>query len=812
MRVQGPSDNFCIAFAHGMMGSNSVGNAMETVIPGAPPEGVGGPDDVAQNVATRGVPTQLIILALVAVILLPGIVFSGLLLSRYAAAERAQYQLQSLGVARAVVTILDRQINGLETTLQALSTSTPLSDGDFAEFYRQAERVKTFIGVNIELRRLDGQQIINTRSSWGSALPLTPIAVDSIAISTGSPAVSDVFIDPIADRPSIAIVIPVKVNGAFQYLLSVNAETDRFYDAIKSAVPSNWLIGIADRNGVYVTRSEDHASFSGKPGVPAFLALAAGADGTFIGESAFGEKVLVGYMRSPISNWLIAASIKQAVLEAPLTSALYVLMAFGGIALLIASLVALWLWRFIARPLNGLAIASRRIGTVQGLLPIKTPLREFIALRDALSIAAAQVRLNNDVLEAKVAQRTHELAEAKSALTAQMAAREQIESQLRQSQKMEAVGQLTGGIAHDFNNMLSIVISSLNLLQRRMERGDNNIGRFVDSAMEGAQRAATLTSRLLAFSRQQPLAPQIIDLNRLVADMSELLRRTLGESIKIETVLGAGLWRNHTDPAQIENAVLNLAVNARDAMPEGGRLTIETANAFLDEKYVASLDGVAPGQYVQIAVTDTGGGMTEDVINHAFDPFFTTKKLGMGTGLGLSQVYGFVKQSRGHIKIYSEPEHGTTIKIYLPRHYGDAQTEATHAEVPALLTGSPDEVILVVEDEDKLRHLTVDTLRELGYTVLEANGAAQALDLIDRHGEIDLLFTDIVMPEVSGRKLADEALRRRPDLRVLFTTGFTRNAVVHNGILDTGVNFLPKPFSMEDLAAKIRQALSDDRP
>jgi signal transduction histidine kinase/CheY-like chemotaxis protein len=514
-------------------------------------------------------------------------------------------------------------------------------------------------------------------------------------------------------------------------------------------------------------------------------------------------------MRSGLSNWLIAASVKQAVLEAPLKNALYTLMTFGGIALLIASLIALWLWRFIARPLNGLAIASRQIGTLRGPVPVRTSLREFIAVRDALSFADAQVRSHSDLLEAKVDQRTHELAQANTALTAQMAAREKVESQLRQTQKMEAVGQLTGGIAHDFNNMLSIIISSLNLLQRRIERGDGNIQRFVDSAMEGAHRAATLTSRLLAFSRLQPLAPQILDANRLVADMSELLKRTLGEAIKIETVLAAGLWKIHADAAQIENAILNLAVNARDAMPEGGRLTIESANAFLDEKYTVSLDGVMPGQYVQIAVTDIGVGMAQNTLDHAFDPFFTTKKLGMGTGLGLSQVYGFVKQSHGHIKIYSEPSHGTTIKIYLPRYYGDEQGETPRVETPALVTGSPHEVILVVEDEDKLRHLTVDALRDLGYTVLEASRAAEALDLIDKHPEINLLFTDIVMPEVSGRKLADEALKRRPDLRVLYTTGFTRNAVVHNGILDTGVNFLPKPFSMEDLAAKIRQALSE---
>jgi len=428
-------------------------------------------------------------------------------------------------------------------------------------------------------------------------------------------------------------------------------------------------------------------------------------------------------------------------------------------------------------------------------------------VRDALFAAADQVRAGTDLLEAKAAARTSELEQANVELSSQMAAREKAEGQLRQIQKMEAVGQLTGGIAHDFNNMLSVVISSLNLLQKRLDRGDTNVRRFVDSAMEGANRAAALTSRLLAFSRQQPLAPQVVDVNRVVAGMSELLQRTLGEPIHIETVLAAGLWKSFADVAQIENAIINLAVNARDAMPEGGRLTIETANCFLDEAYALAHESVLSGQYVQIAVTDTGIGMSNDVVDRAFDPFFTTKKVGMGTGLGLSQVYGFVKQSNGHIKIYSEKEHGTTVKVYLPRYSGDEQAMITREDVGELLPGTADEVILVVEDEEKLRHLTVDTLRELGYSVLDAGRAQDALGLIDTHPEITLLFTDIVMPDVSGRKLADEAVRRRPELRVLYTTGFTRNAVVHNGILDTGVNFIAKPFSIKDLSIKIRQVL-----
>ncbi|WP_210530135.1 hybrid sensor histidine kinase/response regulator [Rubellimicrobium arenae] len=388
-----------------------------------------------------------------------------------------------------------------------------------------------------------------------------------------------------------------------------------------------------------------------------------------------------------------------------------------------------------------------------------------------------------------------------------IAEREQAEEALRQSQKMEAVGQLTGGIAHDFNNMLAAVVGSLDLLGRRIGADDARSRRYVDAAMEGARRAATLTQRLLAFSRQQPLRPETLDANRLVQGMSDLLRGSLGAGVRLETVLAGGLWTANADPNQLENVILNLAVNARDAMPDGGRLTIETANAHLDSHYVAAHLGIPSGQYVLIAVSDTGTGMPPEVIARAFDPFFTTKPVGQGTGLGLSQVYGFVRQSGGHVKIYSEVGQGTCVKIYLPR-MTSAEAPDNAAEAPVELPrGEAEETVLVVEDEPMVRQFTVDALAELGYRVLEADGAAVALRLLDAHPEVTLLFTDIVMPDTNGRKLADEALRRRPGLKVLFTTGYTRNAVVHNGVLDPGVHLLGKPFTLEELAAKMREVL-----
>jgi signal transduction histidine kinase/ActR/RegA family two-component response regulator len=394
----------------------------------------------------------------------------------------------------------------------------------------------------------------------------------------------------------------------------------------------------------------------------------------------------------------------------------------------------------------------------------------------------------------------------------EMQQREHAEAQLRQSQKLEAIGQLAGGIAHDFNNMLSVVIGNLNLLKRRAQRGDSNFLRFADGAIDGAERAAKLTHHLLAFSRQQPLMPQPVDCNHFVAGMSELLRRTLGDDIRVETVLAGGLWRTCVDPSQLESSILNLAVNGRDAMPDGGKLTIETANAYLDAAYASQNAGVQEGQYVLVSVTDTGSGMTPEVGAKAFDPFFTTKGGAKGTGLGLSQVFGFVKQSGGHIKIYTELGRGTAVKLYLPRYFGraaeSAQPSSAAEPIPVADAAT---TVLVVEDEPRMLVLTAEAFRDLGYSVLQADGAATALKTIAERPDIALLFTDVVMPDMTGRQLAEEALKQRPNLKVIYTTGFSRNSIIHSGVLDHDVNFLPKPFTVEELARKVAAVLREDK-
>ncbi len=427
----------------------------------------------------------------------------------------------------------------------------------------------------------------------------------------------------------------------------------------------------------------------------------------------------------------------------------------------------------------------------------------FLVMTVAVLSLSAVVRRREYLEEVEA-----DLRAANDKLSAEMLRREKAEEQLRQVQKMEAIGQLTGGIAHDFNNMLAVIMGALNIMQRRIDRGDFNIQPFMQAAIEGAQRGGALTQRMLAFARKQVLEPRPLDANKLVSGMSDLLRRTLGEVIQTEVVLAGGLWRTYADAHQLETAILNLVVNARDAMAQGGKLTLETANVHLDDAYVAEHgDGSAAGQHVMVSVADTGTGMPPEVISRAFDPFFTTKGPGKGTGLGLSQVYGFVKQSGGHIKIFSEVGQGTTFKIYLPRYHGPEDADPAKKAEAVPVRAVQGETILVVEDDEAVRKLAVEGLNELGYAVLHADTAVQALKLLEEHPSVVLLFTDVVMPNVNGRELADEAQRRRPDLKVLFTTGYTRNAVVHDGTLEPGVRLIGKPYTLQQLGSMVRDIL-----
>jgi signal transduction histidine kinase len=408
----------------------------------------------------------------------------------------------------------------------------------------------------------------------------------------------------------------------------------------------------------------------------------------------------------------------------------------------------------------------------------------------------AELKALNETLEQRVAQ--------------VVAEREQAEDALRQSQKMEAVGQLTGGIAHDFNNLLTGISGSLEMLTVRVAQGRlNELDRYLTAAQGAARRAAALTHRLLAFSRRQTLAPEPTDVNRLVAGMEELIRRTVGPAVAVEVVAAGGLWSTLVDPNQLENALLNLCINARDAMPDGGRLTIETANKWLDDRAARDHE-LPPGQYVSLCVTDTGSGMSPDVIARAFDPFFTTKPLGEGTGLGLSMIYGFVRQSGGQVRIYSEVGQGTTMCLYLPRYTGVER----HVEVVADRTDygfeGNGETVLVVDDEPTVRMLIVDTLEGAGYRVIQAPDGPSGLAILQSDARVDLLITDVGLPGgVNGRQIADAGRVVRPSLKVLFVTGYAENAVIGAGRLGDGMQVMTKPFSIDAFGDKVRQMLDD---
>ncbi|WP_439817137.1 ATP-binding protein [Zavarzinia sp. CC-PAN008] len=476
---------------------------------------------------------------------------------------------------------------------------------------------------------------------------------------------------------------------------------------------------------------------------------------------------------------LVAAPDKR-LLEDLLTLVGFTLLLLGGTWFLVEFA--------IRRPLGRIAGMAARLGggDLGARLPPPYPSGELGSLMAVLNESAASLDRNRRDID-------------------------ELNQKLRQSQRLEAIGQMTGGIAHDFNNLLTVIIGSTDLLEESLAKDPSNRG-LATMARDAALRGAELTGRLLAFARRQALDPRAIDVNALVAAMDALLRRALGEHIEIRTILEPQLRRALIDPGQLESAILNLGVNARDAMPDGGRLTIETANADLDEDYAAGQPNLLPGSYVMIAISDTGTGMDQATLARAFDPFFTTKEAGKGSGLGLSMVHGFINQSRGHVRIYSEPGLGTTVKLYLPCAGAEDAPSASPGPLAEGIVGGS-ERILVVEDDEPVRQQVEGQLRRMGYAVVSAATGAEALRLLDDGQRFDLLFTDVVMPGgLNGPQLAEQAVTRQPGLAVLFTSGYTENAIVHGGRLDRGVHLLNKPYRRQDLAAKVRAVLDERRP
>ena len=849
--------------------------------------------------------------ALILGLVVPTLVFVAVLLWQLSFSERSRVEDETRALSRGFAVAVDREVNGVLTTLQALATSPNLQSQDFEGLYRQASEVARLQGINISLRDFKGNAVLTTRAPFGSSVGVPSILAetDQTVLRTMAPVVSNIFTSSIAGRPVFQIMAaPISVAGVPTFVLGASIDIEYLADAIrKEHLPQGWLGAIIDRNGIFVARTENHDQLAGKPASADFQIKAAGDAGSYYGTNSTGQTVLVGYARSALTGWTTAASLPTGLLYAPIRRYFVALLLLGFVLGLIATAIAFFVGRRIASSFDRLGEAARSIGSGHPVSVVETPIEEVNRVGGALHAAAqqlslrgqerdeaeARLRLLNDTLEQKVEEQTrdrnrlwetsndlvgalagdgrlttinpawqkvlgwtrsellhrpliefvsepdraafhHFMAddsgneienrtsarlicdsgEARSIMfslvretgseVAYLVGRDMTEQRfaeeaLRQAQKMESLGQLTGGIAHDFNNMLAVVIGTLDLMRRRLDRGDTNVGKYLEGALDGAKRAATLTQRLLAFARQQPLSPEIIDANRLVAGMADLMDRTLGESNRVEIVLSAGLWRTSVDPSQLENLLLNLAVNARDAMPDGGRLTIETANAHVDVGYARD-HGIASGQYVLLAVTDTGCGMSPEVVAKAFDPFFTTKAVGQGTGLGLSQVFGVARQSGGHVKIYSEIGHGTTIKLYLPR---TKESQQTASEKPSLEKTRREFIpatIMVVEDEDRVRDFATEALKELGYAVVSASSGSEALRTIEAGQDMDLLLTDIVMPEMTGRQLVDALQRTRPEINVIYMTGYSRNAIVHNGVLDSGTNLLTKPFTVDQLA------------
>jgi signal transduction histidine kinase len=765
--------------------------------------------------ARSGLALRTYLVLLVVSVLVPILVFAGVVFARYYDSELSRIELGMLDDARRLALTIDQDHRGLTATLQTFAISRLIPSEDYQEAYRRASKIRDITGVNILVRDANTDaQMLNTRVSFGTPLPTERVEGDDEVRRTKRPYVTGVIMGSVARRYLYSITVPVlDENGHLSHFLNFSIEMQGLVDLLRKNLQPHQVAGIFDRNFRYVARSEQPGEFIGDPAPASFVQEAIADEGIWRGRDGEGALVRGAYARTQLAGWRVFVAVPERDVQESLRDILRALALLGALLFILAVLLAYGVGERLSRSVRALVEEADALGHGAPLTRLRLPVQEFDDVDRELVTASVNIRereqqrnnAENELrslsatLEKKVEERTRDFVD-------EMQRRIETEDALRQAQKMEAIGQLTGGVAHDFNNMLAVMLGGLDLALRRLDRGDTQVQKYLTNAQEGGRRAAALTQRLLAFARQQPLEPAPLEANRLVAGMSDLLRRSLGETINLETVLAGGLWRIHVDPNQLESAIVNLAVNSRDAMPNGGKLTIETANAYLDDEYSAH-EGLPMGQYVLIAVTDTGAGMTPEVASKVFDPFFTTKKPGSGTGLGLSQVYGFVKQSGGHVKIYSEIGQGTSVKIYLPRYFGEVRAlEAVQARAP-LPRNDGSVTVLVAEDEEGVRAHAVDALEELGYTVLSAGTGKAAIELFTNHPEIGLLFTDVVIPDMNGRQLAQEAQLRLPGLKVLFTTGYTRNAIVHNGMLDPDVSLLTKPFTLEQLARKIAEVL-----
>ena len=746
-----------------------------------------------------GIQARLTMLAVVTA--MPLVALASFAILRTVDDQRTQIQQDIRQRAEDLLADVDRQISAVEAELQVLAISPNLQDGDFAAFDRQMRAALKMRGTSIVLHDTKGQQLLSTNRPFGEPLPrATNTEMHDRVVATGQPQISDLIMGAVLRRPIIVVGVPVFRDGQVAYVLAMGLGSEVLSSLLEEQnLSSEWIVGIFDRKGVIVARNRELDRFLGKSVSPMLMeAMRGPVENWFPSVTSEGIPVYAAFRRSPITGWTVAIGVPREFVDAPIRYAR--LLAFGGGAAVLglSLLLGWWMGWAIRRPVEALTSATKALGRGELVDPLSCGVRELDEVGNELRNTAAALARNREQLESTVAGRTRELAAANERLRAEIDAREQAQSALLQAQKMEAMGQLTGGVAHDFNNLLTAVSGSLALLEARIS--DERSLRLLHTAQRGASQGAKLTESLLAFARKQRLNPIPADLNSIIVEMTEMLRRSIGPSVEIRHALASQLWPVLIDTGQIETALLNVALNARDALPSGGMVLIETANINATSEELP--EEVARQDCVLVSVRDTGTGMSSEALERAFEPFFTTKEVGKGTGLGLSMVFGVVRQSGGTVRIRSRLREGTTVQIYLPRAIDTAASGAGRQRPARAARGAH---ILVVDDDPDVRWIIAQDLQEIGYLVTEADSGRAALAILEQDAPCDLMVADLVMPGLSGLDTLRLARRTRPDLKVLFASGYADLSRFGGNL--SSHTLLKKPFKSETLAEAVRTAL-----
>ena len=746
-----------------------------------------------------GIPARLTMLALVTA--LPLVAVGSFAMLRSVDDERAQIQSDVKQMVESFRADVDREISAIWAELQVLATSPSLQSGNFREFDQQMRAALKIRGTAIVLHDTHGQQLLSTNRPFGEPLPrVTNSEMHDRVVATGKPQISDLIMGAVLKRPILTVGVPVFRDREVVYVLAMGLGPEILSALMQDQKLSpDWTAAILDRKGIIVGRNRDLDRFLGQPVAPMLRQKLTEAIESWIPNvTSDGIPVYSTFRRSTVTGWTAAIGLPREFVDAPLRRAQWIAFGGGAAVLALSLTLAWWVGWGIRRPVKALTTAASVLGSGKPLGPLIGGVRELDQVGEALRNAATALARNREQLESMVADRTQELAAANERLRAEIVAREQAQAALLQAQKMEAMGQLTGGIAHDFNNLLTAVSGSLALLELHIS-GERGV-RLLRAAQRGATRGAKLTESLLAFARKQRLDPVPADLNSVVVEISEMLRRSIGASVEVKNILASDLWPVLIDVSQIETALLNVALNARDAMPGGGVLVIETAN-------ICARDNELPVEVVGqdcvlVSLCDTGTGMSPEVVERAFEPFFTTKEIGKGTGLGLSMVFGVVRQSGGAVRIRSRLREGTTVQIYLPR---TIEAKARRPRRSVKPQAAEKAHILVVDDDPDVRWIISEDLREIGYLVTEADGGRAALAILERGDPCDLMIADLVMNGLTGVDTVRLARRTRSDLKVLFCSGYADMSKFEEDI--GGDTLLKKPFRPDTLAEAVHTAL-----